>query len=189
MMSGRFTVVGSIGAEPERRAAKDGGAFLTFSVASNERRQDGNGVWADAGTSWFDVRAFGALARNAGDMLHRGDRVIVLGDLTVDQYEKTGGGKGVSVRIRATAIGRELTMGARRTSSTQATEQSDQTGASAGTGTGTDAGAGATTSGWAAASQVDHSGEWAPVAVDEPRPALTPQSAEAGEPEWMSTPF
>lgn len=163
-MTDKFTVVGSLGADPERRTTKGGDPFITFSVASNERRKDPDGNWVDIQTSWFDVSAFGALGRNAGDALHRGDRVIVLGDLTVSQYEASGGGKGRTAKIRATAIGHDLTMGGPRAPRAQQ-------------GRGQGQGQGGSEP---SAAQVDHSSEWAPVALDD-APSL--------EPAWMSTPF
>ena len=175
----KFTVVGSIGADPERRTTKGGDPFITFSVASNERRQDAEGNWVDVQTSWFDVSAFGALGRHSGDALHRGDRVIVLGDLTVAQYATAGGGKGRSVKIRATAIGHDLTMGGPRTPRMQpagraSDESADRTARST--------------------PQVDHSDEWAPIDSapfdsGELRPAPASDGVPVAEPAWMSTPF
>lgn len=174
-MVDRFTVVGAIGADPERRTTKGGDPFITFSVASNERRQDTEGNWIDVQTSWFDVSAFGALGRNAGDALHRGDRVIVLGDLTVSQFATAGGGKGRAVKIRATAIGHDLTMGGPRSVRTQTEQGQGQGGQRA-------------EQGERSTPPVDHSGEWAPVTLDEGR-ASSPGAASSPEPEWMSTPF
>ena len=111
-MAERFTVVGSLGGDPDRRTTKAGDPYITFSVASNERRREENGTWVDTGTSWFEVSVFGALARNSADLLHKGMRVIVLGDLTVPEWTASDGRKGRSARIRATAIGQELTFGA-----------------------------------------------------------------------------
>lgn len=173
-MSDKFTVVGSIGADPEQRTAKNGEPFVTFSVASNTRRRDDDGNWVDTGISWFDVTAFGALARHSGDALHRGDRVIVLGDLTVAQYTTASGGSGRAVKIKATAIGHDLTVGGPRTSRARPAEQ----------------GQARPGDGVSSAPQVDHSWEWAPVALGEPESATAPTvGAEAAEPEWMTTPF
>lgn len=173
-MSDKFTVVGSIGADPEQRTAKNGEPFVTFSVASNARRRDDDGNWVDTGTSWFDVTAFGALARHSGDALHRGDRVIVLGDLTVAQYTTASGGTGRAVKIKATAIGHDLTMGGPRASRTRPAEQGQSH-------PGGDA---------SPAPQVDHSSEWAPVALAERTSAIVPTAGGGStEPEWMTTPF
>lgn len=111
-MAERFTVVGSLGGDPDRRTTKTGDPYITFSVASNERRREEGGAWVDAGTSWFEISVFGALARNSADLLRKGTRVIVLGDLTVPEWTAFDGRKGRSARIRATAIGHELTFGA-----------------------------------------------------------------------------
>ncbi|WP_375400589.1 single-stranded DNA-binding protein [uncultured Amnibacterium sp.] len=171
-MTDKFTVVGSLGADPERRTTKGGDPFITFSVASNERRQNTEGNWVDIQTSWFDVSAFGALARNAGDALHRGDRVIILGDLTVSQYETSGGGKGRAAKIRATAIGHDLTTGGPRAPRAQQGNEQGQR-QEEGQGQGQRGSEPST-------AQVDHSSEWAPVARED-APSL--------EPAWMSTPF
>lgn len=172
-MGDKFTVVGSIGADPEQRTAKSGDPFITFSVASNTRRQDNDGNWVDVGTSWFDVTAFGALARNSGDALHRGDRVIVHGDLTVAQYTTSSGGSGRAVKIKATAIGHDLTMGGPRASRTRPTEHGQPQ----------------PSADRPATPQVDRSTEWAPVTFAEPSSAPPPAAAENAEPQWMTTPF
>ena len=191
-MSDRFTVIGSIGSEPDRRTAKNGELFITFSVASNERRRNDDGSWVDVATSWFDVTAFGALARHGSEALHRGDRVIVLGDLTVSQYVTSAGNPGRGVKIKATAIGHDLTVGGPRSRPQQAR-------GSAGGGEERSAASATDRPSLGQAptgrSTVDHSDEWAPVGGDDGSAAQQSASTPVGastfepEPEWMTTPF
>ena len=177
-MSDRFTVIGSIGADPDRRTTKGGDPYITFSVASNERRKDEDGTWSDVATSWFDVTAFGALARHAGDALHRGDRVIVHGDLTVAQYTTSAGGKGRAVKIRATAIGHDLTVGGPRVSRAQAAQHGQHS----------QHGHDGEGDSRRPDPQVDHSAEWAPITLHDGAAASSSSGADI-EPDWMTTPF
>jgi single-strand DNA-binding protein len=110
-MSDRITLTGRIGKDPERRSTKSGEAWLTFRVASTQRVRNEQGAWSDGDTSWYSVNAYGALARNAAESLHQGERVVVTGDLTLRTWTTADGRSGTTGQIRAVAIGHDLTFG------------------------------------------------------------------------------
>src|SRR4051812_33292884 len=150
-MGDRVTVIGTLGQEPEERATSKGGV-VSFRLASNDRRRDPQGNWVDGPTSWYRVNAWGELGRNVLASLHRGQRVIVSGDLSVSEWDGADGHKGRSVDIRAAAVGHDLTFGT--TAFTRTTRQQ----APAAPGEQPDP-----------AQPVDHSGEWGrPMAQEAP---------------------
>jgi single-strand DNA-binding protein len=110
-MSDRITLAGRVGKNPELRRTKSSEDWLSFRVASTPRVRSEQGTWSDGETSWYSVNAYGALARNAAESLHQGERVVVTGDLTVRSWTTADGRTGVTAQIRAVAIGHDLTFG------------------------------------------------------------------------------
>jgi single-strand DNA-binding protein len=76
----KATIVGNLGADPEKRFTQDGRAVTKFRVAVNSRRRDQGGEWSDH-TEWFGVTAFGRQAETAAERLTKGSRVYVDGRL------------------------------------------------------------------------------------------------------------
>lgn len=106
-----ITVVGRIGQEPELHTLANGQEVLNFRVATNERKRAADGTFSDGPTSWFQVAAWGNLARNAQLSFHRGQRVVVHGILRVTEFQPQGGGRTYKAELRATALGHDLTWG------------------------------------------------------------------------------
>jgi single-strand DNA-binding protein len=177
-MADRLTVVGTLGQEPEERRTSRG-TVVQFRMASNDRRRDAQGNWVDGPTSWYRVNAWGELGRNALQSLHRGQRVVVHGDLSVSEWDGADGHKGRSVEIRAIAIGHDLALGtaqftraARQQPATPPQQSPDAS---------------------PEQPQADRSGEWAPPMTEEPTPPEQPAAAggdylpdEAG---WLASPI
>ncbi|MGN6742143.1 MAG: single-stranded DNA-binding protein [Amnibacterium sp.] len=109
-MADRITVVGSLGNDPEERSTSRG-SVVQFRLASTERRRDAQGTWSDGPTSWYRVNAWGELGRNALVSLKKGQRVIVVGDLTISEWDGSDGHRNRSVEIRAAALGHDLAFG------------------------------------------------------------------------------
>lgn len=80
------SVLGRIGIEPELRYTPDGSPVLSFSVACNSTRNDGE---RKSATLWFRVSVWGKLAEQLADALHKGDTVFASGRFVFDA--KTGG--------------------------------------------------------------------------------------------------
>ncbi len=114
MRDTQITVVGNLAADPVRRQI-DGGRFMTtFRIASTPRRLR-EGVWVDGDTSWWDVCAFGVLGENAAASLGKGQRVVVHGRASVEQWSSRGENgeerSGTRARVTADALGHDLTYG------------------------------------------------------------------------------
>jgi len=109
-MADIITVLGNVATDPERGSTATGIPTLNFRMATNHRRPDGAGGWVDAGTNWFEVRAYRALAENAEVSLTKGDAIVVVGRLKLREWEGKDG-KRVSVEIEADSIGPDLRRG------------------------------------------------------------------------------
>lgn len=81
-------------------------------MGSTHRRPDPvTNVWADGDTSWYRVNVFRSLAQNAVSSIHKGDRIIVVGRLHLNNYVRKDGTPAVSVEIDAESIGPDLQFG------------------------------------------------------------------------------
>lgn len=77
--------IGFLGGDAEERYTAAGKRLVQFSVAVNERRPvQGSDEWADH-TNWFRVRVSGRQCDYA-QTLNKGNRVHVVGNLSVDAY-------------------------------------------------------------------------------------------------------
>ncbi|MET9325666.1 single-stranded DNA-binding protein [Tsukamurella sp. NPDC003166] len=84
--------------------------FLSFTMAANNGYLDENGEWKQTGTLWLNVKAFGALARNARAVIAKGRPVIVHGELKHETFNGTDGNRHSSLDLKADAIGLNLRM-------------------------------------------------------------------------------
>lgn len=111
-MNDTVTILGRVGADPNRNQTPGGVPVVNFRVASPQRRYDSKTkTWVETNTNWYNVSAFRQLAEHAKASLHSGDAVIVTGKLKLREWE-SGGKKGLSADIDADAIGHDLRWGA-----------------------------------------------------------------------------
>jgi single-strand DNA-binding protein len=92
-------VTGNVGRDPEAKETKTGKAMTTFSVASTMRK-DGR----DPETTWVDVLCFDELAIGVGSELRKGAKVVVTGQMQLEQYQKKDGTPGFSLRLIANEV-------------------------------------------------------------------------------------
>ena len=104
-----ITVVGRLGADPTLKSVR-GDRVAELRVASTARRKEGD-EYVDGHTNWYAVEAWGDFAQHVATSLRKGDLVVVLGRLKVEQWE-SGERRGTSVKIRADHIGPTLRTGA-----------------------------------------------------------------------------
>ncbi len=84
--------------------------FLSFTMAANNGYLDDNGEWKQTSTVWLNVKAFGALARNARAVIAKGRPVIVHGELKHESFDGADGQRHSSLDLKADAIGLNLRM-------------------------------------------------------------------------------
>lgn len=104
-----LTIIGNLTADPELRISPGGTSITRLTIASTPRALDKRtGQWTDGTTLFLHVTAFGALADHAKTSLHKGDRVIVTGNLRARQWENDDGTRGSTVELVADDIGAAL---------------------------------------------------------------------------------
>lgn len=84
----RLILVGNLGRDPEMRYTPNGTAVTSFPVATSRKYTDASGQVHEE-TAWFRVSVFGKQAEICNQYLAKGRKVLVEGELAVD--EKTGG--------------------------------------------------------------------------------------------------
>ena len=88
----RVTLIGNLGADPERSNTQSGQAYTKLRLATNENYQDRNGNWQSS-TEWHTVKIWGASADRAAQQLRKGSLVYIEGSLK--SYEIGEGNAGM----------------------------------------------------------------------------------------------
>ena len=99
-----ITFTGHLGGEPELRFTPNGKAVADFSVAESHSRKVGN-EWQDDGTTWWRVTAWDWLAESVAESLHKGQRVVVTGQVRSREWEDNEGQKRTSYDVTARQVG------------------------------------------------------------------------------------
>jgi single stranded DNA-binding protein len=105
----QITTVGNLTAEPELRYTATGTGITRFTIASNDREFDPIlGHWRDMPTLFTHCIVRGAQAEHAAVTLHRGHRVIVLGQLRPPSSAYRGGRRGKTAELGVVEIALSL---------------------------------------------------------------------------------
>ena len=103
-----ITILGNITRDPELRFTPSGTAVVNFGLAVNRNIQNkSSGEW-ETETDFFNVTAWYKLAENCAESLTKGDRVLVSGRLSQDNWEDKEGQKRSTVKIVANVIAPSL---------------------------------------------------------------------------------
>jgi single-strand DNA-binding protein len=104
----QVTIVGNLTADPEMREV-NGATVANFSVAVTPQTYDADSKsWKDGEATFYRVAAWRSLGEHIGASLHKGDRVLVLGNLKQRSYQDREGNQRTSFEIDATAVGPEM---------------------------------------------------------------------------------
>lgn len=98
------TVTGNVG-EPNLKFTQSGKPVLEFSLAENHSKKNQQGGWDDDGTTWRRVTIWDKKAEALGEVLRKGDRVIVTGQERIREWTSKDGGKGQSLEVNARDVG------------------------------------------------------------------------------------
>jgi single-strand DNA-binding protein len=95
-------ISGRLGADPELRYLPSGSSVANFRIASSRPFKRGdNSDWEEE-TTWASITAWGSLGERVNDSFGKGDRVIVIGRLRLEEWDdKNGGGKRSKISIVA----------------------------------------------------------------------------------------
>lgn len=107
MFETHLTVVGRIVTDLRRKPV-GGQELISFRVASNSRRRNGDGNWEPGNSLFITVNCWGKLVTGVGAALYKGAPVIVVGDVFTSEYEDKDGLRRSSLEMRATAVGPDL---------------------------------------------------------------------------------
>lgn len=97
------TIIGNVGRDADQlRYSGNGLAILKFTLADTSGKDD------TKKTSWFDVVVFGDKAEACAELVKKGDRLMIVGRIQVEDYEKKDGTKGRSVSLVADEVARVI---------------------------------------------------------------------------------
>jgi len=118
----RIAITGRLGSDPEVRYLPSGTQVVSFRVANNRYRKNGQ----DQEARWYKVSIFGKLAEIASDLhqngsLSRGTQVLVGGEQDIEEWT----GKDGTLRYTLTINANDLQVFGARTQQEQATEDDD----------------------------------------------------------------
>ena len=82
-------LLGNLGKDPEVRYTQSGSAVANFSLATTERRKQGD-QWVDH-TEWHNIVVFGKTAENCSQYLQRGSQVYIEGRIQTRKWEDKDG--------------------------------------------------------------------------------------------------
>jgi single-strand DNA-binding protein len=94
----KITIIGYLGRDAEQRFTPGGMAVASFSVATTEKRKDGEK------TTWFSVSLFGKQAENVAPYLTKGKLVFVEGRLRQEEYTTKDGATRTALEVNATDL-------------------------------------------------------------------------------------
>src|SRR5919202_247479 len=103
MSFNKITIVGNLGRDPELRYTPQGTAVCSFTMASNERRKDKNGMQQDF-TTWFRVTLWGRQAETVSKYLSKGRSVHVEGRLHVEEWNDRDGKQRYTLEVNASDV-------------------------------------------------------------------------------------
>jgi single-strand DNA-binding protein len=98
-------VRGRLGNDPElKTVGADNLQLVSFSLAHTPRSKK-NGEWVDGETNWYRVVRFGAGAEAIAHTVKKGDEVIVIGALKMNNYTDKNGETKMQLEITASELG------------------------------------------------------------------------------------
>jgi single-strand DNA-binding protein len=106
-----ITVVGTVGLDPDYKVDGNGLPRVSLRIASDQwQKNRESGLWERGEPNWYSVVAFRFLATNVAASVHKGERVIVTGNLKLHEWVD-GSVKRVRPEIVANSIGHDLNWG------------------------------------------------------------------------------
>ncbi len=85
----KVILLGNLGKDPEVRYTQSGSAVANFSLATTERRKQGE-EWVDH-TEWHNIVVFGRRAELCGEYLQKGSQVFIEGRIQTRKWEDRDG--------------------------------------------------------------------------------------------------
>lgn len=100
----QLTIVGHAGADAELRYLPDGTAVATFRVATAKKVKQPNGSETEV-TTWHRVTCWRKLAEVCGEHVHKGDRLLVTGEVQASAWlDGRTGAPRATLEVRADTV-------------------------------------------------------------------------------------
>lgn len=94
-----LTIVGRVGREPEFNYTSTGVAVCKFSVAVS--KVTGKGDSKQEKTTWFKVVLWRERAENLNKYIHKGDQIMIVGEVDTSAYIAKDGSAAASLELTA----------------------------------------------------------------------------------------
>lgn len=98
----QVTLVGRLGKDPETRTTGSGMVVASLSVATTERKKEGD-KWVEF-AEWHKVTVFGRMAENVARYKKKGEQIAVTGRLKTDKWQDKDGNDRYTTAIIADNI-------------------------------------------------------------------------------------
>ena len=82
----KVILVGNVGKDPEMRSTGGGTPVASFTLATSDRFQDGQGNWQDR-TEWHNLKAFKRTAEIVRDYVKKGTKLYIEGKITTSSWD------------------------------------------------------------------------------------------------------
>ncbi|GAB4266760.1 MAG: single-stranded DNA-binding protein [Deferrisomatales bacterium] len=92
-------LIGNLGKDPELRYTQSGSAVANFTLATTERRKQGD-EWGDH-TEWHNIVVFGKTAERCNQYLQKGSQVYLEGRIQTRKWEDRDGNTRYTTEIVA----------------------------------------------------------------------------------------
>ncbi|OFS25109.1 single-stranded DNA-binding protein [Brevibacterium sp. HMSC07C04] len=103
-------LVGNVGSDIRSGTASNGSSWASFRLAVNDAYRTDDGSYVNRPTTWYDVKVWRSWALNVAGSLQKGQRVIVIGRVSMEQWENESG-SGERLTVNAHAVGPDLAFG------------------------------------------------------------------------------
>lgn len=97
------TIIGRLGGDPSMRYTSSGVAVTSFSVATSRKWTDAAGA-AQERTTWFKVSAWRKLAETCNQYLHKGQLVMVEGEIDASAWTGQDGTAKATLELTARTV-------------------------------------------------------------------------------------
>ena len=113
MYETKLTLVGTVTSEVRLTHTRTSGVpVANFSVATNSRIfSKDKGGWVDGSSLYLRVTCWRRLGENVAASVHRGDPVLITGNLSSKAYEASDGTRRWAYEVDATTVGPDLSRG------------------------------------------------------------------------------
>ncbi len=98
-----ITLVGNLGKDPETRNLASGSSVTSFNMAVSKKWTGQDGTQQER-TIWFRISAWNKLGITAQTYLHKGSKVLVIGELEEPHTYETNGEHRASLEVTAQTV-------------------------------------------------------------------------------------